>query len=192
MGAQLNKLKLRKRRFGPTMQKIIVILGAGFSLTLTHRPDQSFRVLNLAAKEWSKINRRALYEAIRKLYQSKMVGYKEKSDGTVAIMLNNNGEKKVLEYNLDKLKIKKPKNWDGFWRIIVFDIPEHKKKARDALSAKLKSLGLIPKSVFVYPHHCYDEIQFITEIFEIAPYVRFILAKEIDTALELKHKFGLV
>ena len=191
MSTKLNKLKIKKERFGPTMQKILVILGAGFSLALTNRPDQTFRVLNAAAKEWNKINRRALYETIRKLYQSKMVGYKEKSDGTVTLTLNNNGKKKALEYNLDKLEIKKPEVWDGFWRIITFDIPENKKRARDALAVKLKALGLMPlqKSVFVYPYDCRDEIQFVTEIFEVTPYVRFIVAKEIDTALHLKQKF---
>ena len=48
------------------------------------------------------------------------------------------------------------------------------------------------KSVFVYPYDCQDEVYFIAELFDIKPYVRFIVAKDIDISLHLKHKFGLI
>ena len=123
-----------------------------------------------------------------------MIDYRENKDGTVSLTLAEKGKRRVLRYNLDKMKIKKPARWDGLWRIVMFDIPEHKKQARDALSFKMKTLGLIPlqKSVFVYPYDCKNEINFIVEVFEVKPYVRFALVKEIDTALDLKYKFHLI
>ena len=37
-------------------------------------------------------------------------------------------QKKLVEYNIDDMEIKKPKKWDGKWRIISFDIPKNKKQ----------------------------------------------------------------
>lgn len=163
-------------------------------MSLTRRPDRYFRIIGSAAKEWQKINQRSLHEAIKKLYQSKMIDCKDNGDGITLLTISDNGKNRILKYNIENLKIKKPKRWDGLWRIVIFDIPESKKKARDAVSGKLKAIGMMPiqKSVFICPYNCKDEIDFITEIFEITPFVRFITANEIDIALDLKRKFGII
>jgi len=186
--------KHRKRQLGPVEKKILILLAAGASLALTHRPDYSFRILDAAAKEWKKINQRSLREAIRRLYQSKLIDYKEKGDGVVALALSEGGEKRRLEYSLDDLEIKKPRKWDGSWRMVLFDIPEYKKRARDALAKKLKELGFyqLQKSVFIYPYECKNEIDFIVEIFDLRPFVRFVTVKEIDVDLDLKNRFSLL
>ncbi len=186
--------RYKEERLGPTQQKILLLLATGLSLSLTRRPDYYFRILKSAKKEWQRINQRSLQEAIRKLYQSKMIDYKENDNGTVTLTLAEKGKKRVLVYNLEKMKIKRPKKWDGLWRIVMFDIPEYKKRGRDALALKMKELGLVPlqKSVFVYPYDCKDEVDFISEIFEVKPYVRYVIAKDIDVALDLKNKFRLM
>ena len=99
---------------------------------MTRRPDYYFRVLKSAAREWGKINQRTLYKAIRKLYQSQMIDYKEDKKGIATITLSLSGKKRILRYDLDNMKIKKPLKWDGYWRIVVFDIPEDEKR-REAL-----------------------------------------------------------
>ena len=85
------------------------------------------------------------------------------------------------------------KKWDTYWRIVVFDIPEKHKKAREALRHKLKELGFykFQKSIFVIPYECKDEIDFIIEIFQIRPYVRYIVAKTLDNEIHLKKIFDL-
>ena len=194
-GENFREIKRRQKReqLGPVAQKIILLLASGFSLSLTNRPDQYFRVIKKTQKEWEKINQRSLHQAIRNLYQSHLVNYKEDAKGISTLILSDKGSKQVLKYNLDKIKIQKS-NWDGFWRLIIFDIPEFKKKERDALSLKFKQLGLctFQKSVFIYSYHCKNEIDFIAEIFEVKPYVRYIVAKEIDTALDWQRRFNLL
>ena len=61
------------------------------------------------------------------------------------------------------------------------------------IAEKLKELGFYPmqKSVFIHPHECKDEIDFITELFELSPYVRFLRVKDIDIELHLKDIFHL-
>lgn len=185
---------ISRLKIGPVGRKVLLLLGAGLALGLTHQPDQYFRIIKSASREWQKINRQSLYKAIRKLYQSKLIDYKENDDGTITLILTGDGGNRVLRYNLDKIEIKKPARWDRLWRIVIFDIPEKQKEGRNALAAKLKQLGFYPfqKSVFIFPYECRNEIDFIIEVFNLRLYVRFIVAKETDIDLDLKHKFRLI
>lgn len=123
-----------------------------------------------------------------------MIDFKENKDNTVLTVLTDKGKKRILKYNLDEIEIKKPLRWDKLWRLVVFDIPEDKNLGRKALAAKLKELGFYPmqKSVYIHPYECKDEINFIAEIFELAPYVRFLRVKDIDIELDLKERFHLL
>ena len=181
------------KKLGPTSKKILLLLEGGLALSLTRRPDIYFSIVKKIAKEWKKINERSLRDSISKLYKSKMIDFRENQDGTVLTVLTNKGKKQILKYDIDKIEIKKPARWDKLWRLVVFDIPEDKNLGRKALAAKLKELGFYPmqKSVYIYPYECKDEIDFITEIFELSPYVRFLRVKDIDIELDLKERFYL-
>ncbi len=185
----------KKRRIivGPVAQKVILLLAGGLALSVAARPDQFFKIAKALAKEWEAINQRSLAHSIKSLYQSKLIDYKENSDGTVSLILTENGRKKALRYDLDNIKISRPARWDGFWRMVIFDIPENSREGRGALAAKLKQIGFFPiqKSVFIYPFECKNEIDFIVEVFNLRPFVRFIVIKEIDVDLDLKNKFRL-
>ncbi len=171
---------------------MLLLLG-GLSLGLTHSPKQYFRIARTIGEEWKRIERRALYNAIKSLYRSKLLDVKDNSDGTTSLLLSKQGKKKALTYQIDEIKIPRMKKWDGKWRIVLFDIPEDQKKERNALSKVLKNAGFImfQKSVFINPFHCKDETDFVIEFFNLKPYVRFITAIEIDNALHLKNQFDL-
>lgn len=175
------------------MEKVMLLLKAGAVLSLTGSLSAQFRIARAVAREWREIERRALYDAIRKLYQSQLVDIRENDDATVSLRLSQEGKERVLRYDLDKLTLPKSKHWDGLWRMVIFDIPESQKQARNALSEKLKQLGFtaLQKSVFVYPYDCKDEVDFVVEIFNVRPYVRFLLVQESDVDLHLRAKFRL-
>ncbi len=109
------------------------------------------------------------------------------------VRLVEKGRIHALEYDLENLKIKKQTDWDGRWRIVVFDIPDKKKLAREILRQKLKKLGFHPlqKSVFIYPYPCKKEIEIIKSAYEIWPYVNLIEAIKVDDAENLMEKFNL-
>ena len=182
------------RQLGPTAKKILLLLEGGLVLSLTRRPDAYFKILKKISKEWRKINELNLKRTIKRLYKSKLVDYKENHDGTVSLTLTDNGKKRVLKFDLDNIKIKKPSHWDKLWRLVIFDIPEEKSRGRKALVAKLKELGFYPmqKSVFIHPYECKDEIYFITEMFELSSYVRFFRVKDTDIDLDLRNRFKLL
>jgi len=185
--------KITRLKIGPVMQKVLLFVEGGLILGLTRRPDKYFKIVKKISKEWQKINERSLRTAIQKLYQSKLIDFKEKSDGTVSMTLTDNGKKKIIQFNLDLIEIKKPKLWDRLWRLVIFDIPEGERRGRNALAAKLKELGFYPlqKSVFIHPYECKNEVDFIVELFNLRPYVRLFTIKETDIELDLRNKFNL-
>ncbi|MEK7568933.1 MAG: hypothetical protein AAB497_02370 [Patescibacteria group bacterium] len=103
------------------------------------------------------------------------------------------GKKKVLGYDLEKIKLNPRQKWDGKWRIVMFDIPQTKKRVRDAISFKIKDIGMYPiqKSVFVFPHPCKDEIDFVGEVFGVRRNIIYIEATHIDGAEKVKRNFGI-
>jgi len=109
------------------------------------------------------------------------------------LTLSENGKKRVLQFDLDKIRLKRPRKWDGYWRLVLFDIPEKHKMGREALRSKLNQLGFFPlqKSCFIYPFDCKSEITFISEIFEVSPYVNYILVKELEGSNQLLKHFNL-
>jgi|GEM_PF-643603 len=112
-------------------------------------------------------------------------GYIEKvrnKKGIEKIKITQKGKRKVLQYDFIKMELKIPKKWDGLWRMVIFDIPEDRKKVRDAISFKLKNLGFEPlqKSVFVFPYECRDEIDFVGEFFYARKYLRYLEIKHIS------------
>lgn len=179
---------------GTNQQKILLLLFGGIALGLSGSPKKYFQILDSIAKEWKELDKRALKRAIKKLYESKLIKEKENPDGTVTLVLTDKGKQKALTYDLDKMEIKKPKQWDKKWRVVLFDIPEKIKKTREAIRIHLKNLGFyeFQKSVFVHPYDCQDEIDYLIEFYDIRRFVRFIIADSIDNELHLKKHFDLL
>ncbi len=116
-----------------------------------------------------------------------------KKNGKDIVEITKKGRKKILQYDYEKLKLKRQKKWDGLWRVVMFDIPESKKYARRALSTKLQKMGFykFQKSIFVYPYKCGEEIEFVINYFKIKKYVKCMLVKEIEDLAKLKKIFEL-
>ncbi|MBN2120386.1 MAG: CRISPR-associated endonuclease Cas2 [Candidatus Omnitrophica bacterium] len=77
---------------------------------------------------------------------------------------------------------KKKGKWIGKWFIVVFDIPEKYRGARDNLRIKLRELGfgMLQNSVFINPYNYFKELKSLAERNQIRPYLRFIVADKID------------
>jgi hypothetical protein len=181
-------------KVGKIQRKVLILLAGGLSLAFSGGSYGRQRmVLRAIGKEWQAIDRDALREAIRALYRSKLVDFRERGGGVVEVKLNDGGKERVRRFNAEALAIAKPKRWDGKWRIVCFDIPKAKKKEREVLRFQLKLLGFyqFQKSVFVHPYPCGDEIDFLIELYDLRLYVRQIVAVDIDVDVHLRHLFGV-
>lgn len=178
-------------KMGPVMRKVVLLLYGGLSLGLNRRPDRYFKIIEDVSKEWKKINQQSLRRAVKRLYRSRIIDAKDNDDDTITLVLSESGYQKALTYNIDSIAIKPMKKWDEKWRVVVFDVPERFKKARNALSLTLQNMGLyrLQKSVFVYPFECKDEIDFVVEFWKVRPFVRYIITYSVDNDLHLRDIF---
>ncbi|MBI2064532.1 MAG: hypothetical protein HYT62_00565 [Candidatus Yanofskybacteria bacterium] len=89
---------------------------------------------------------------------------------------------------------KKDQKWDGGWRIVFFDIPEHKRKYRDYLRKVLRLVGFneFQKSIWIYPYPVPSFLKDLMFEYSIKPHVRFITTNLVDNDSDLKRIFGLV
>ncbi len=140
-----------------------------------------------------KVSDIVLARSMAGLNKNKIVILK-KEKGKFVVKLTEKGRKVVREIQFDNLKIDKPKKWDGKWRIVIFDIPENKRRRmRDAMRQKLQNIGFyqFQKSVWVYPYPCEKEIQLLCEVFGVSPFVNIITSGEIYNDDNLRRYFKL-
>ncbi|HAV65878.1 TPA: CRISPR-associated endonuclease Cas2 [Patescibacteria group bacterium] len=145
-------------------------------------------------RNWDKMDRRRIYNAIERLNKKRLIELIEKGD-KIHIKITANGKNLLKRFDYDDLELLKAKRWDKKWRLVIFDIPEKKKKERNALSEKLKDMGLYPlqESVFIYPYDCQDEIDFICEFLSINRFVNYCTIESIDKREgDLREFFNLI
>lgn len=178
----------------PIKQKLLLILAAGLALSLTRSARKQFYILKSIPKEFRRIDRNYLWRILSEFHRDRLVNYREDKDGEITMTLSERGRKQILKLNLDQLEIKVPARWDKKWRLVIFDIPEKIKPAREALRDKLKDLGFfeLQHSVWVWPYQCRDEINFIVEVFDIRQYVRLVEADSITNEADLLLRFNLM
>ncbi|OGI22260.1 MAG: CRISPR-associated endonuclease Cas2 [Candidatus Moranbacteria bacterium RIFCSPHIGHO2_01_FULL_55_24] len=178
---------------GPIQKKILLVLLGGVALGFTQSPKQYFRIAGLMGKEWKNISKSKLERSIQSLYESRLVDMRLQKNGVWKMVLTEKGREKTLLYDLETLEIQKSAKWDKKWRIVIFDIPEKRKKLRNAFRSWLKRLEFyrLQDSVFVYPYDCRNELDFLVEFYGARKYVRFMEASHIDNEAHLKQIFSL-
>ncbi|MFY9492898.1 MAG: CRISPR-associated endonuclease Cas2 [Minisyncoccia bacterium] len=181
-------------KLGPTQKKVLLLLLGGVGLSLAGSPQRYFGVIKSVADEWRKINENSLKRAIKTLYQSRLIETKEHPNGSMTVVLSENGKRKALSYNMDTMTVKKPSTWDGRWRMVMFDIPDKRKKEREVLRSLLKQLGFVQyqESAFIIPYKCKNEIDYVVEFYNLRPHVRLLEVNSFDDDLAFKKHFGLI
>ena len=184
---------MAKYFYSPTKQKVLLLLSAGVALGLTPSPAVQWRIIKSLPKAWKDINRTALRRIINEFKYDRLIDFRDEKDGAVTIMISEKGKKMALRFHPEQMTIKKPAIWDKKLRIVIFDIPEKKKAAREALRKKLRQLGFkeVQKSVWAYPYPCEDEIKFLAEFFEVSQHVRVLTVTDMSMDADIKIHFGL-
>jgi CRISPR-associated endonuclease Cas2 len=184
---------LRETGAYPKAKDILLILAVGTLVAASIiMPGLPKAVSYFIPKEWERYERKKLRRTIKRLRDQKLISVTEKNDEQI-LTLTEKGKKKVLKFKIDDLTLKKPKKWDRKWRMVIFDIPNNKKAARDLFRGKLKELGLykLQESVFVHPYPCQGEIEFLRQIWNIQNYVKILEVSKAEEENWLKNHFGL-
>ena len=171
-----------------------LLSGAAIMLVLAS-PGGARKLLKAAGYELRRREQRQrFFWTLAYLRRKQYIDYREEKDGTISVVLTEDGKKRALRYKFDALVLPKTAHWDRKWRILMFDIPVRFKKAREAFRYKIKDLGLAQyqKSVWIYPYPCLDEVAFTAKFFGVAKYVHFVEAESISGEIEYKEIFDLL
>lgn len=157
--------------------KVIGISGLVAASILSPNLAKAFLEIS---KEFKDVNKKDLGRIVKRLEKQRMIDFVEEK-GLIRIKITEKGRVRLLEYEYENMSIKRQKA-DGKWRLIIFDIPEQRKRDRDALRRKLLELGFIrlQDSVFASPFPCKDEIDFLANYLNISDFVTLAVVEKIE------------
>lgn len=180
-------------KLGPVQKKILLVLLGGVALGFSGSPRQYFRTLCQLRNEWEKINERSFSRSFKRLSQEKLIEERKIPNGSFKLVLTEEGKRqaKILSLLGSSIKFKKPRRWDGKWRVTLFDIPEKNRAFRDILRGHLRVLEFykLQHSVFVSPYPFEKSILKLVALYGAEPYVRVITADKIDNESRIKKYF---
>jgi DNA-binding transcriptional regulator PaaX len=119
-------------------------------------------------------------------------GYVTLEGGKVRLTLK--GEKIAALLGEGKLAPKKPRKWDGKWRVLIFDIPETRKGVRVHIRATLIRLGFkrLQDSVWIYPYDCEDLIAIFKADLKIGKDLLYLIVDKLEYDAPVRAYFDLV
>jgi len=107
--------------------------------------------------------------------------------------LTAKGETEIARLERTNYQLPKPKQWDGKWRVLIFDIPEKRRMLRDKVRATLIAIGFkrLQYSVFIYPHDCEDAVALLKADFKIGKDLLYMIVDELENDRHLCDRFDL-
>lgn len=143
-------------------------------------------------EEWKQFNPTYLRRNLERLKRQKLVEIEEEN-GKVTVRVTQVGKQRVLKYALDELEILKPKSWDGKWRVVIYDVPKEKKYSQILFRNTVKELGFlkIQKSVYLHPHPCYEEVEFLRQYFNLSDDILYMVVEKLENDTPYREYFGL-
>lgn len=84
------------------------------------------------------------------------------------------------------------KQWDRHWRLVIYDIPETKRIARNHIRLLLKSLGFrqLQISVWAHPMPCLNQFRDIQKAYGIEHHILLLEVKDSKDFISLKRTFS--
>ena len=194
---ELIKIVKENERAKTALHAALALIAFGGVLTFGIMAPNAFSLFTKIMAQ----RKKQRYEDYRRIWQSfhtlkkqRALEFLGEKDGCLVYKTTKKGDEKIKKFILDEMVLAKPKKWDGKWRLLIFDIPETKKKARAALRQKIKNLGFYQcqKSAWIYPFPCAEEIEFLKEQLNIKPFVKLFLIDEMEDGKVLYHFKDLI
>jgi hypothetical protein len=113
-------------------------------------------------------------------------------NGETRAYLTDKGQQELLKYQLREKRIKSGR-WDKKWRIVIFDIAEKRRSARDRIRIDMKVFGFekLQDSVWVYPYECEEVISLLKTRYKAGKELVYIVASDIENDMRLRKTFQL-
>ena len=143
-------------------------------------PDRNsrLRILGLGCYTPPGYRRRSLHTAVSRLFKTGLIS-KTVKNGEAVWELTGAG-KNQLQRSFPLLRWQE-KKWDGWWRIVIFDIAVTKNWLRDKLRRKLNELGFgqWQASVYVSPHDVAEDMKEFLQNEHLAGQASVLVTREL-------------
>jgi len=109
------------------------------------------------------------------------------------LRLTPKGESFIQRLEMADFKIKRPKKWDGQWRVLIFDIPEKRRALRDKIRITLVAIGFarLQHSVWIYPYDCEELVTLLKADFKIGKDLLYMVVDSLENDGWIRSYFGL-
>lgn len=191
---QLEKESKKRTRKANLQKAILTAIFAvgGFGVALM--APKMTKILNKLEPEFmkGKFRNHSFNRSLDRLRRNGFIFW-EKVDNRNFAHLTPKGEAKLRQLEIKDYKIKKPRKWDGKWRLLAFDIKEERRSLRNKVRYTLRQIGFVhlQDSVWVYPYDCEDLIMLLKVDFKIGKDLIYIIADSIENDKNLRKEFNL-
>jgi len=176
---------------------ILKLVGAGLflatSLVVPNLPKILKPLFNPSEKEsWKRFNLPYLKRTLQRLEKQKLIEISE-NNGQEIVKVTEMGKVKILKFSVESLSISKPSVWDGYWRIVLYDIPKSYPWKRQRFREYLKLWMFYPlqESVYLHAYPCEQQVEFLKDYLGISEFVRTIKAINIENDEFFRNYFDI-
>lgn len=193
MGILEEELKKNLRRTKIT-KIILMTLGAVGVMSVALVAPNAIQVLKMfegKKKYKTKLGYR-IQSALTRLIDDGSIK-KTKNNGKPHFELTLKGREKLENLSRFYSLVKKPKKWDGKWRIVSFDVNEKRRSVRDKLRYTLRLVGFhqLHQSMWIYPYDCEDLVSLLKTDLHVGKNVLYIIADKVESDKNIKKYFEL-
>ena len=185
--------RARKVRRLRTFQKAALIAVLAGAMVLTGAVPDFNKILRyfIGNKKGARFNYR-VKTALGRLAANGLVTFEER-EGKRYARITEVG-KQVLEFeSLRDKALRKPRRWDGRWRVVLFDIPERRRRVRNQLRRFMQEFGFerLQDSAWIYPYDCEDIIALAKANFRIGADALYMIVEQLERDKHMREHFGL-
>lgn len=199
--AKKEKTKKEEKKYKPNELKQYVLAALGIGVVLggsvlftPNFPIILGSILGIIEEiRGIKIPKKKIQRVLKQLEKKQLIQIERKND-ELYVTIQDKNDISIIKYSIREiLNLKKKKDWEGKWFMVVFDVPETERKKRNYLRGFLREIGFYPynQSVYVFPYECEKEIGLIKKIVEGGKYISYIIAEKLEHENQLKIHFHL-
>lgn len=178
------KAKAEKRR--DVQQTVLSIIAAAGIVALAVAAPNALKLLKYLPKRSyvvnNAINRLVERGELRRVFRK----------GKPMLEMTESGRGRLARIAMTHHKATQ-REWDGKWRVVIFDIPESLRGKRDVLRGMLRRIGFLQlqQSVWIYPFSCEEFVQLLKTDLSIRGMVKYLVCESIEGDTKIGRHFRL-
>lgn len=192
MGLVESEAKKKRRKTELKQALLATVALTGVVLVAAIAPNAPAALMKLPSMQRAKL-RYQYRTVLGRLAAQGHIAFEEQ-DGRRYARITDEG-RKALMFEKEKAKMRnlRKKRWNERWRVVIFDVPERRRRIRDRLRIMMQETGFVrlQDSVWVFPYDCEEFISLLKAELKIGAAVLYMVVEQIENDKHLRAHFGL-